>query len=80
MRAAPDLLHVWRKRNGLNQTQAADLVGLKQYEWSRLETGDRVPLADEAARIARVTDGAVPVESWEDIPRKRKPRTGTDDG
>ena len=71
MRRAPALLRAWRAARGVSQSEAGHLIGLRQYEWSRLETGERMPAADEASRIARITGGAVPVGAWEDIPRRR---------
>lgn len=38
-----DLLLALRERTGLNQTQFANLMGLLQPHFSRLEAGDRQP-------------------------------------
>ena len=57
------LLRQWRTEKGLTQPEAAALLGMNFVQVSRFERGAH-PGLDTALRIARVTDGAVPVESW----------------
>lgn len=61
---AGKLLRQWRDARGLNQSDAADALGLSQAALSDYENGRKSPSVDRALRIAELTEGAVPVESW----------------
>ena len=64
----PSLLEEWRRKEGLTQTAAATRLELSQSAFCEYEKGKSVPRVDAAVRIARGTDGHVPVESWVDEP------------
>lgn len=70
---AGELLHGWRTGRELTQKQAAELLGVSQASLSDYERGVKSPDVDRALRIAEITGGAVPVESW------RKRPTGPDE-
>ena len=65
----PSLLQDWRRTEGLNQVQAAQLLEMSQSNFSDIENGRQTPKVDTALRIERKTRGAVPVEAW--IERKK---------
>jgi transcriptional regulator with XRE-family HTH domain len=52
-------LVAFREANGLSQEAAADLVGITQAHWSRIETGKRHAAPRVARKIARVTGVAL---------------------
>jgi DNA-binding XRE family transcriptional regulator len=69
----PHLLKLWRvETRNLSQEVAAEMVGVHQNTWSDWEHGHKAPRIEAAIRIAVVTDGACPIESWAK-PVKRKP-------
>ena len=49
-----------RRARGLSQTQAAELVGLSQSAWSRVEAGKTMPQRDTLLAISR--EFAIPVD------------------
>lgn len=61
---APGLLKNWREAENLTQGEAAKLLGVSQPSWSDYEQGNKIPRTVLAVRIATITKGAVPVESW----------------
>lgn len=61
---ASRLLRVWRKKSGQTQEQAAKLLPVRQATWSDYENGRRTPRTTAALDLAKITDGAVPVEQW----------------
>jgi DNA-binding XRE family transcriptional regulator len=58
------LLRSWRKQNALTQVALAESLGVKQGVVSAWETGEFAPNLENAVRIERRTEGAVPVASW----------------
>lgn len=54
----------WRDARGQTQKDAAKSLDISQGALSEYE-GGKVPRLDVAFKIARLTSGAVPVESWE---------------
>ncbi len=61
---APGLLKSWREAENLSQGEAAKLLEVSQPSWSDYEQGNKVPRTVLAVKIAALTKGAVPVESW----------------
>lgn len=67
----PELLVAWRKSHGMTQAEAARLFGVSQAALSEYENCGKtpgvgkLPGVETAIRIAKLTDGAVPVGSWE---------------
>ena len=62
------LLGRWRNERKLSQVEASERLGLEDQGWySKLERGFRKPGRSLAVRIEQVTDGQVPVASW-DLP------------
>ena len=57
-------LRQYRKERKIKQREFAALVGASNAYICAIEKGHRLPGRDLAIRIARATDGAVPVESW----------------
>lgn len=70
-------LKEWREAQPLTQVAAAALLGVKQPVWSEWESGGRVPKLRFAVELARITNGAVPVEGWVEID-DRPSATGTE--
>lgn len=60
------LLVEWRKGQGLSQREAAEMAGVSQAAWFSYEdaTSNSCPGINAALHIARITEGAVPVEAW----------------
>lgn len=58
-------LKAWREAAGHTQVEAGKLLGVSQVTISDWEAERKQPRVSAALRIARVTDGAVPIESWE---------------
>jgi transcriptional regulator with XRE-family HTH domain len=58
-RPYPDLA-AWRAAQGLNQLEAARLLGVSQTTYSRLERGIRTAVRENAKRIMAAT--GVPLE------------------
>lgn len=61
-RAAVDL-RAWRSRAKLNQTSAAQRIGVDQGRYSQFENGNRKPGRVLAVRIHELT--GIPVHLWE---------------
>lgn len=59
-RTYPDLI-TWREANGLNQRDAAKMLGISQTRYSRLERRARTATGDLAKHIIEVT--RVPLET-----------------
>lgn len=57
-------MRAWRETHDITQEQAATEIGASQSAYSDWEQGRKMPGIENALRIARATDGAVPVESW----------------
>jgi len=58
------LLKQYRKENGIVQERMAELLGIKQGTYSRIENGFHIPSFDLAKHISQVT--GIPVsELWE---------------
>lgn len=55
-----ELLRRWRLSQGLSQGQASALVGARQSQWSRWESGTTKPNAPTLAAIERVSKGELP--------------------
>lgn len=55
------------KAENLTQAQFAERIEVRQSTVSKLCTGEKRPSWDLAARIARATDGKVPVSVWADV-------------
>ena len=51
---------------GINGTEAAQAMGVSQSCYWDWEAGKKSPRISHALNIARVTDGLVPVEVWND--------------
>ena len=66
MHDAKHQLVSWRKEKGLTQREAAALAGVSQAAWNGYEdaTSRSCPGINAALNIARITDGAIPVEAW----------------
>lgn len=58
-RAYPNLT-TWRDALNLNQFEAAEILGLSQTAYSRMERGLKLPVGDEAKRI--MSETGVPLE------------------
>ena len=54
-------LAAWRRACGLNQREAAAVLGMSQSTYRRLECGLRTAVRDKAKRIMATT--GVPIES-----------------
>jgi transcriptional regulator with XRE-family HTH domain len=65
---ASGLLKTWREDSGLNQSKAAQLLGVSQPSYSDYENGRKTPRTVVAIRVAEVTSNAVPVSSWAQPP------------
>lgn len=63
------MLRDYIKEGGVDRAGFADALGITRGFLSLLEGGKRQPSLDLALRIARLTGGAVPVESWEKTQR-----------
>lgn len=55
-------LRKWRQGEGMNQAQAAELLGIGQSSYSALETGKRTPARPQAAQLAELA-GIAP-DDW----------------
>ncbi len=58
------LLKGWREAREQTQKEGAKSLGVSQGALSEYENG-KAPRLDVALKLARLTSGAVPVESWE---------------
>lgn len=52
-------LLTWREKQGLSQTEAAELIGVKQPTWSSWEQKSKAPGLTHALKIEEVTGGEV---------------------
>jgi transcriptional regulator with XRE-family HTH domain len=74
-----DALRAWRKRRGFTQAQAAEAFGASSFmQVSRWERGETAPARSMADTIERVTDGDVPIGSW-DRPASKEARPVEDE-
>ncbi len=74
---APELLREWRTKAGLSQEEAAKRLDVRQPTWSDYEKGRKAPRIALALKIASLTGGLVPVESWGDeLPAEMAPAPG----
>ncbi len=64
MRPASILLVEWRKKLDLTQRAAADTLGVPAPVLCDWEAGKKCARVETAIKVAEITDGAVPVESW----------------
>lgn len=62
MQPGRDQLRDWMKRRGVNQKEAAVLLGLNEVHFSQILNGHRQPGLANAVRIEQRT--GVSVESW----------------
>lgn len=67
-----ELLRAWR--GDRTQVDIGDKLGIDSTWVSHLEAGRRRPNLELAAKIAAVTDGAVPALSWLEPAKTRAPR------
>lgn len=65
----PELLKKWREGAGLFQQQAADLIGIDLARYNAFEHDRGRPGIDWANRIAKITNGAVPMNCWAKDPK-----------
>lgn len=59
------LLRRWRDLAGLTQAQVAERIGSDFVQVSKFERGVCRPGRTNANRIAEVSEGLVPAESWD---------------
>lgn len=62
MQSGPEQLKDWMRRRGVNQSEAAELLGLDIPFMSLLVNGKRTPGLTNAIAIERQT--GIPVEAW----------------
>jgi transcriptional regulator with XRE-family HTH domain len=55
-------LKAWRAKRGLTQEALGDAVGVGASQISMIEAGKRGPSIEVAAKIVRVSKGAIPLE------------------
>ena len=58
------LLRRWRADAALTQSETSARIGVDLPRYNAFENGRARPGLDHAVKIAEVTDGKVPVESW----------------
>ena len=63
-------LRTYAKSLDYRQHDLAAVLGVSQGYLSSLSAGKKRPSLARAVRIERATDGAVPVASWIDAPKK----------
>ena len=56
-------LRLWRKANGLTQTQLGNALGVGVSHICMIENGKRGTSVETAVKIKRLTGDAVPIES-----------------
>jgi transcriptional regulator with XRE-family HTH domain len=74
---AGEKLRAWRKSKGLNQTQAAQAVGVLQGSWSAWEFGTKRPSVEMLVRLEAITKGSrfrVKVADWVETEEERDAR------
>jgi len=64
VRTGHGLLREWRERAGLSQAAVGELCGVKQTVVSDWENDRKCPGLEAGTRLAAVSEGEVPVESW----------------
>jgi transcriptional regulator with XRE-family HTH domain len=77
MDRARDKLKAWREAKGLNQTEAAEMVGVWQGSWSAWESGRKRPSIEQLVRLEELTKGSrhrVRVEDWVETEEEREER------
>lgn len=62
MKAAATQLREWIERRGIQQNEAADILGIDQSFVSHILSGRRTPGLRRAVKIERIT--GIPVSSW----------------
>lgn len=67
----PSAFAVWLKASKLTPTQAAELLGVAVSSVYNLRNAYFAPGLDLAVKIAEVSGGTVPADSWP-APRKRR--------
>lgn len=65
-------LSSYLKSNSIPQTKFAGEVGITQSALSKMCAGQISPSLETAVKIAAITKGAVPVESWVSPEPERK--------
>ncbi len=60
----------WREKQGLNQQQAADKIGIDLARYNAWENHRARPGLDWAVTIEQVTSGDVSIESWTEQARR----------
>ena len=58
------LFHVWRKSTGMSQAKLGAKLGVTQVAVCDWENDKRTPEKSMLRKIARLSKGAVPVDSW----------------
>jgi len=56
-------LRLWRKANGLTQTQLGKAIGIKAPQVCSIENWKRGTSIETAVKIERLTGGAIPLDS-----------------
>jgi predicted transcriptional regulator len=69
-----DELRKWRERGHVPARGAAALVPCSERTWYRWERHQATPSLQNALRVQRITDSAVPIEVWGFEPLR--PRAG----
>ena len=64
---APARLKKWREKRGLQQCQAAKLLGVANSTYWKWESGKAEPRLAWLLLIAKRTKGAVPLLSWSPV-------------
>jgi transcriptional regulator with XRE-family HTH domain len=59
------LLRQWCKANNISQREAGKRMGVSGASVADWKLGKKKPGADNALKIAALTDGAVPIEAWQ---------------
>ncbi len=57
-------LRSWRKEREWSQKKLAKMLGIQQGSLAAYETNARKPRIDIAARIEKVTEGAIVMQGW----------------
>jgi transcriptional regulator with XRE-family HTH domain len=65
-------LGVWIDERGWTRQQLADKLGIELGSAARLCSGGRRPSLEVALKIEALTEGAVPVSYWIEIPAHSK--------
>lgn len=62
--APNEKLRVWREKAKLTISEVARRANVKPSTISRIESGESIPLIALAAKLAKITEGKVPVTAW----------------